>query len=174
MTGPDVSGDIARGDLGTAKTRLISYLVGEGYEPALCGEIGDLCREMFDPTEAGRWYFVSDRPSDEVAIEVGAFIARHGGRSESVLRQIPSKAKLDNMDEYPEAARERFRSIGCVWTAGDSHRKVAEPDADPWQSSPKLIAIRLGCTVAALAVVALLLIGLRTVLLWLRSALGIP
>ena len=174
MTGPDVSGDIARGDLGTAKTRLISYLIGEGYDPALCGEIGDLCREMFDPTEAGRWYFVSDRPPTDVELEVGAFVAKHGGRPESILKQLPSKAKLGDMDDYPEAARERFRSIGCAWAPGDSHRTVAGLDADPWWTSPRLLAVRLGCAAAALAVIALLLIGLWTVLVWLRSALGFP
>jgi hypothetical protein len=174
MTGPDVTGDIARGDLGTAKTRLVSFLIGEGYDPALCAEIGDLCRDMLDPTEAGRWYFVSDRPTSEVAVEVDAFVARHGGRPESVLKQIPSKAKLDRMDDYPAAARERFRAVGCDWAPGDSHKKVAGLEADIWDTSPRLLAVRLGCTVGALAVVALLLIGLRTALLWLRSALGIP
>jgi hypothetical protein len=154
---PNVSGDLARGDLGTAKSRLISSFINSGYDPAVCGEIGDLCRDMLDPTEAGRWYFVSDRPTIEVEHDVGAFVSKHGGRVESILKQIPSKAKLDDMEAYPAAARERLRAIGCDWAPGDGHRKVAGLDENRWQTNPRPLAI-----------------GLRTVLIWLRSALGIP
>lgn len=126
MTSPDVSSDIARGDLGTAKRRLCSYIAGTRYSSAVCGRIGDICRKMKDPCEAGRWYFISDRPTAEVGEEIDAFVRMHNGRLGTILQQFPTHAKLSELGAYPEPVQQRLQSIGCVEGFGVSRAETVE------------------------------------------------
>jgi hypothetical protein len=111
MSGPDVRKNIAAGDLGTAKTRLASYLTSHGYDPHLCGRIGDICRDMRDPVEAGRWYLVSDYADDQIEKEVHAFVLRHGHRIEQMMTALPSACRLDDIDSYPDVPRDRLTRL---------------------------------------------------------------
>lgn len=157
--------EIRLGDLGTAKRRLCSFIAGTRYDPKVCGQIGDICRDMKDPCEAGRWYFISDRPTKQVRKEVFAFLSMHNSKLSVVLAQMPSRAKLTDMSAYPEPVRERLESIGCETAPGTKRTAVVQGAIRKEGGDTKLDRAQsaveaLGCAcVAGIGLVLLAILG---------------
>ncbi|MAY73446.1 MAG: hypothetical protein CMJ31_01745 [Phycisphaerae bacterium] len=157
MSSRDVQADIAAGDLGTAKLRLASYLTSTGYDPVLCGRLGDLCRDMKDPIEAGRWYLVSDRPDNEVAHYIEGFAARHGELVGNMLAALPARCRLANVELYPEPVRSRLQRLGA-----EGPIRAAGKRREPETTASRVT--RKGCAAIALILPAgLMLLGLISI-----------
>ena len=162
---PDIAGDIAGHDLGRAKERLCSFLNNEGYDPDLCAEIGDLCVQMQDPREAGRWYFVSDDVSINASSCIELFLDQHGHKPEQIIAQLPRRAKLTDDSEYPEAVRVRFERLKLTKPLGEYKR--FRPRTRLQRAHDSVSAF--GCGLLFLCIVIVFIIGLVQVVVWLWS-----
>ncbi len=152
--------DEAAGDLGSAKRRLVSYVVSARFDPSICETIARLCVRMQDPTEAGRWYILCDSKDNESSDCIERFTASCGGTPGQVLSQIPQGLKLKSLDEYPPVVATRLHAMGF-------RGLPKQPRAETSTFKDRLATI--GCLIVLAIVVGLLIVGMSTVGAWLRK-----
>ena len=111
MSIKDVENDIRSGDFGMAKKRLCSYVMCTGYDPDVCSRIGDICVEMKDLREAGRWYFIGSRSTPVIESLVDRFTQDYRGTYSNVLKHLPMSAKRVRLHDYPDFVQERIKRI---------------------------------------------------------------
>ncbi|RJP36795.1 MAG: hypothetical protein C4547_06635 [Phycisphaerales bacterium] len=107
-----VKTDIERGDFGMARIRLMSYLDTQGYDPEVLNRLGQLCLDMHDPFEAGRFWLASSARGEDVDAAISVFLDRVGGGPWHVVSQLPRGVRLASLESYPDAAADRLRQFG--------------------------------------------------------------
>lgn len=106
--------DIARGDFGLARERLLSHLHSKGYDPELLAQLGELCFEMHDLAAAGKYWLASSASGVEVDAAIELFVRRCGGIPEHTAAQLPRFIRLKSLNDYPASVRERLERVGLL------------------------------------------------------------
>lgn len=153
-----VKQDEASGDLASAKNRLASHAVTTRFDPRICEQIARICLRMQNPTEAGRWYFLSESADSEAEPSIQKFARSCGENPRQILSQMPHGSLTRPIDQYAPAVAARLRRLGYV-DPGTSPPPVPET----W-SGKLMIAIVLA---VVLAVLGMIVIGFITVVGWL-------
>ena len=151
--------DLSRGDIGSARTRLISAFVNSPYNPALAEEIARLSVQMHNPAEAGRWYFCCDSQDEQSAALIQLFTSKHSSGPQQVLSQLPLKVRDAPPDQLPIAVRQRMNDLGnqvAASTSEDSNK----PD---WL----LRSFGIGCLLGTILIIGAAIVGLGTIGKWL-------
>ncbi|MBU0640966.1 MAG: hypothetical protein KKB50_19050 [Planctomycetes bacterium] len=118
--------DIERGDYGLARRRLHSYLSTKGYDADVLERIGQLCNDMHDPHEAGRFWLVSCAGGERVERAIALFCKQGGSDPKSVVAQLPRFCRQPSLDLYPAPARERLRRLGLAEALTATAREAEE------------------------------------------------
>lgn len=118
-----VEQDLARGDFGMARTRLLSHLQQQGYSAGLLSRIGRISFDMHDLFNAGRYWLLSDAQGAEVDAAIAAFADRCGGIAGNMVAQLPQAFRKKPMASYPPPVQVRLRRLGVT----EQHLK-AGPD----------------------------------------------
>lgn len=108
--------DRIAGDLGTAKRRLASLLDTTGYDPGVCRELAEICLDMRDPIEAGRWVYLcedaSDWPSEAAREAMAAFIDNCRNDPAIIASRLPRFVKTTQSEALPQPVQARLEAIG--------------------------------------------------------------
>ncbi|WP_327031318.1 DUF6584 family protein [Micromonospora ureilytica] len=155
-----VAADLRRGHIHPAMQRLASLNAAYPDDLELRGRRAALYRQVGNRAEAGRWGFLGE---DATAEEIVAFESAYGG---ACRRLLALKMTTDPTDSLGPAARERFARL--IEQAGQEGR-VTWAEAGPRPEGHDSWTDGLGCLLAwaiGLAVLALALIGLITVIRW--------
>ena len=155
--------DIQRGDYGLARQRLTSLLVNKGYDAELAARIGWLSYDMRDLYQAGRYWLLADAEGGQVDEAIDLFLKRSGSEPRVIVGQLPRTLRLSNLDDYPEPVRRRLRRLGLE----EAMVLAARSDPGASRASWSDRATTIGCLAAALGLLAILLIGLGTLVHWL-------
>jgi len=107
-----VQQDVARGDYGLARTRLLSHLQQQGYSADLLARIGRLSFDMHDLTNAGRYWLISNAEGPEVDAAVRAFADRCGCNAGNMVSQLPQAFRQKPMASYPPVVQARLGRFG--------------------------------------------------------------
>lgn len=114
--------DRAAGDLGTAKRRLASLLDTTGYDPGVCRELAEICLDMRDPIEAGRWVYLcedaSDSPNDAAREAMAAFVGKCRNDPATIAGRLPRFVKTTRSESLPEPVQARLEAIGLPRPVG--------------------------------------------------------
>jgi hypothetical protein len=151
--------DLSRGDIGSARTRLISAFVNSPYNPALAEEIARLSVQMHNPVEAGRWYFCCDSQDEHSAALIQLFASKHSSGPKQLLSQLPVKVRTTPPDQLPTAVRQRMNDLG--------KQVAASPPEDSDKPDWLLRSFGIGCLLGTILFIVAAVIGLGTIAQWL-------
>ncbi len=157
--------DERRGDLGSARQRLRSFLHSSGYHPEAIEQVARLSMRMRDPYEAGRWYSLIDSKDPESAAAIELFQHRCGG-VEGASGRLPLINALTRTTELPPAVRARVEP--ALRKRRAEERGPTERSSGKGSRAGNSAVTIIGLLVVMLAVI-LAVVGLRTVL---RSVWG--
>ncbi|TCB90076.1 hypothetical protein E0H26_27730 [Micromonospora zingiberis] len=159
-----VAADLRRGHYHPAMQRLASLTAAYPDDLDLRARRAALYRQVGNMVEAGRWGFLTEDAAPE---EIAAF---ERARPAAWARLLMLEVKADTADNLGPAAKDRLTRL--IERAGqEGPARVAWTDAGPrpeisgfWRNGfPCLLAAAIGLSIAALAVV-----GLITVIRWVR------
>ena len=106
--------DVERGEYGLARRRLYSYARTKGYGADVLAQIGQICHDMHDPQEAGRFWLTSSASGEHVDRAVALF-CKHAGRDpDAIVGQLPYFCRLESIHAYPPVVQERLRAHGLA------------------------------------------------------------
>ena len=154
--------DLQQGDYGLARQRLTSYLSNQGYNADVLARIGRISYDMHDLFQAGRYWLLSSAEGDEVEDAVAQFVRNAGRDSRAVAGQLPRAARLSRLEDYPEVVQQRLRRLNLV-EAVVIPASEGTGDRTTWPERAQLA----GCLLVVVALGAIFLIGLGTVVHWL-------
>jgi hypothetical protein len=153
--------DIRRGEPWLARQRLESLLNTTGYNPAVLRRLGEVCMMMNNELDAGRVWFASPATGPEVDRAIDVFVRHAGGDAEKIAGYLPRGARLSAIERYPGIVQERIEKLGLA--------KAITRRAASEQTRPRSIADRvlpLGCLVALVAILFVLVCGLYQIGSW--------
>ena len=155
--------DIARGDLGSARRRLTSYLATVGYDQQLACRVAELSLQMHDPGEAARWFAMSDPTHPDAAEPLHALLSSCNGEPSRLRAKLPLLDRLAGVESLPRTVEEFLASHGIE----RQKPAIQKPRHAPRLTELVQIAAAAGCLLLFLA---LLVIGAITILKWLIGA----
>jgi hypothetical protein len=153
--------DVARGDLGSARRRLASFVASGEYRPDVLARVGNLCLTMGDPVEAGRWYLLSSAEGTDVEHAVRRFVDTCGGNPAQALATLPHFRRRSDFAQYAGAPRARIEQFGLSAPL-EVEARLRNPPGGPARLRQKLAFV--GCMAAILAFVLVIGVGTITVL----------
>jgi len=107
-----VQQDLARGDFGLARMRLLSQLQQQGYSADLLARIGRISLDMHDLANAGRYWLLSNAQGPEVDAAIQVFADRCGGIAGNMVSQLPQALRQKPMASYAVEVQERLGRFG--------------------------------------------------------------
>ena len=111
---PDTKAETARVDPGATRRRLASFIGGEAYKPDLLARVARLSVELNEPTEAGRFWFLSDAAGLEVDAAVEAFAKSCQRLPRLMASELPRFVRDWDLEQYTGPARERIERYGLA------------------------------------------------------------
>ena len=106
--------DVERGEYGLARRRLYSYARTKGYGADVLAQIGQICHDMHDPQEAGRFWLTSSASGEHVDRAVALFCKQAGKDPDAIVGQLPRFCRLESIQAYPPVVQERLRAHGLA------------------------------------------------------------
>ena len=161
-----VQQDVVRGDLGMARTRLLSLLQQQGYSADLLARIGRISFDMHDLANAGMYWLVSNALGPEVDAAIQAFADRCGGIAGNMVTQLPQFLRRMPLARYPAEVQARLGRFGI------DERYLASGASESGRGHDyvrtrrdKALDIFIGA--CFLAAVVSMIVGLDTIIRWL-------
>jgi hypothetical protein len=146
--------ELAAGNLWRAKEILQGSLPSAGYNVELFEKLGVVLLQMKDSPEAGKFLFLSGVRRPEYEEAIGIFLRKYGKKPYNFLQTLPHAARLPKISDYPETVAAKLRELNLPETLKTESGDVVTP---PEEESDILL---IGCVIAALAVVALVILGI--------------
>lgn len=104
---------LAEGKLWKAKEVLQGRIAASGFDPALYEKYGTVLLAMGDLVEAGKYLFLAGADGPEHLNAKELYLSRHAGNGwRNLYATFPSRAKLPDLSEYPEAVADELRRSG--------------------------------------------------------------
>lgn len=151
--------DVDRGDLGSARRRVASFISSTTYRPDVLAMAADISFKMHDPVQAGRYWLLTPAIGPEVEDAIEAFARACHHDAQVMASEMPRFKERCKVAAYPEVVRERLARYGV-----DVVFQRQDPDLAPvGKSGWKQKAKALGCLVVALGLVLLIAVVLRVV-----------
>jgi hypothetical protein len=146
--------DMARGEPWRARSRLTSLVVSTPYRAEALALLGEVCHQMGDVPEAGRFWLLSDAEGEHVERAVRVFAELHKGKARQLIAQLPRLTRLDSVEAYPPSAQRRLQALGLAGPLAE-HAAFAAEQAKV--HSQKVSLVGWGCL---LAFIVLAIVGL--------------
>jgi hypothetical protein len=160
--------DLARGEPWLARRRLASLVASTPYQPEVLALLGEVCHQMGDVPEAGRFWLLSEAEGEHVERAVRVFTAMHRGVARQLAAQLPRRTRLSSLGAYPPIARRRIEALGLAEPlAARAYDASAPARAQARKASP----VQWGCLVAFIALAIVVAYGLVNGLIALGQAL---
>jgi hypothetical protein len=161
-----VDEDLRNGDLVMARTRLRDQVRSLPQRLDLRERLAEVYRLEGDVAQAGRWSFLAEKRDPA---ELEAFTRAYRRDPETLMQAIAWRG--DEGDATTEVARERLTELRTLAESKTGRPlgwsdKPYEPATSSWSDR----VVGFGCVVGALAVAAVLVTGLVTILDWITSA----
>jgi len=158
--------EIARGRSWRAKEILKSSIPSHGYSTTLFRKLGNVLLAMGDDLEAGRYFLIGiDDPNEAEREAIELFLSRHGNTGYGdLLKHFPSCARLETLEEYPSYLRRQLREMNAPDIIG-----VRKPKSVVCLPTTSDRFINIGCSVAFLTAIFLMLTGIYTIVCWIWS-----
>lgn len=160
-----VEEEIANGRLWRAKEILGSSISNYGYSRPILFQLATVLHDMGDKVESGKYFLLSvDSPNETQLSAIELFLSRHPTQGYvELLRNLQSKLRLKKRDDYPTHLKNHLEAMGAP--------KLLRMDIGDAPPNPTLDRFFLiGCAVTAIATIAFTLIGVGTVISWIREA----
>ena len=146
-----------------ARDRLQGLLTRDPADQDVLGLLGQVCFEMRDLPEAGRYWPLTDRDGPDAAAAREALLDRYGHAPVPLIQHLSVRAPIS---AFPPAAQERLRALqrdaaetsGFRWEPGARRAPALAPESDPWLG--RAVA-GVGVTIAALALTGLATVVVR-------------
>jgi hypothetical protein len=152
--------DVERGDLGSARRRLASFIASAGYTPEILTRAAEISMQMRDPVQAGRYWLLTPAEGVPVegAIEVFALACHHN--PQQMASELPRFKLRHKVASYPEVVQSRLKRFGIdhVFEQQDPDLVVGQPAG--WRQKAKA----LGCLLLVLALPVALVFVIRAAL----------
>jgi hypothetical protein len=137
MDGPRDPAETNSADMVSTRRRLSLFVSTEAYRPDLLARIARICVELRDPTQAGRYWLLSDAKGPEVESAVDALVKSCQSTPRLIASELPRFKGDWDIDGYAPAAKERIGRLGL----SDELRK-RRPGGPPPRRSGLLTALR--------------------------------
>ena len=160
--------DLARGEPWLARRRLASLVASTPYQPEVLALLGQVCHQMGDVPEAGRYWLLSELEGEHVERAVRVFTELHGGVARQVAAQLPRRTRLSSMGGYPPIARRRIEALGL---AEPLAARAYDADAPAHAQTSHASPVQWGCFLAFIALAIVMAYGLVNGLIALGQAL---
>ncbi len=155
--------DVARGDYGMARQRLASYLNSKGYDADVLKRLGQMCFDMHDPRQAGRYWLASSAEGVDAELAIESFIRDAQQQPRLLLARLPRAVREADFASLPPVAQDRLRQFGLDTVVGKPAPKVEQS----WSWGARLISA-FGFIVLLL-LAGLSCVGFHTVIGWIRG-----
>jgi hypothetical protein len=159
--------DLARGEPWLARRRLASLVASTPYQPEVLALLGEVCHQMGDVPEAGRYWLLSEAEGEHVERAVRVFTGLHRGDARQLAAQLPRRTRQSSMGAYPPIPRRRIEALGLAEPLAARAWDASEPRAQTRTSSP----VQWGCLLAFIALAIIVAYGLINGLIALTQAL---
>jgi hypothetical protein len=158
-----------RGELWRAKEMLQGAIRAGRYDPALCERLGVVLLRMGDLVEAGKYLFLSGAREpfyeEPIRIYVRRYTAKAARQPLQLYYTFPRAARLAHRHDYPAIVAGELARLGLPEKLPARHERRGA--ASGLSGANKMIG--LGCLIFIVAVLGLAVIGLVTILQWVRS-----
>lgn len=154
--------DVDRGDLGSARRRLGSFIGSTRYNPEVLARAAEISMQMRDPVQAGRYWLLTPTTGQPVEAVIEAFARACHHDARMMAAELPRFPRRFKMTEYPDVVRKRLARYGIdeVFTGQDP--ELARVPKTGWKQKAKV----LGCLVVGVGFVALVFFGVRALARW--------
>ncbi len=143
---------LSEGKLWKAKEILRGHVATTKFDPALYEQYGLVLLEMGDLVEAGKYLFLAGKSKPEYVKAIDLYLSRHAKNGwQNLYGTFPSRAKLFDLNEYPESVGHELRRLGYP---EEERRRLNEARA---VTRPKTLKDRLFGTLAVAFVLLILL-----------------
>lgn len=120
---------VNEGKLWKAKEVLQGRIAASGFDPALYEKYGTVLLAMGDLVEAGKYLFLAGAAGPEYLGAKELYLSRHAGNGwRNLYATFPSRAKLPDLSEYPEAVADELRRLGCPEGEGGKLKAARAPN----------------------------------------------
>lgn len=103
---------VERGEPWRAKEILRGNLRLRGYDVDLYERYGRLLLDLGEAMEAGKYLFLSGKRAPEYESAISTYLSRHlPGRLDNMYFSFPAPARLDDIDQYPDAVRQTLETL---------------------------------------------------------------
>lgn len=104
---------VAEGKLWKAKEVLQGRIKASRFDPALYEKYGTVLLAMGDLVEAGKYLFLAGANEPEYLNARELYLSRHARHGwQNLYVTFPTRAKLPDLSEYPEAVADELRRLG--------------------------------------------------------------
>ena len=138
-------------------------MASKGYDSDLAAKIGQLCYDMQDHCQAGRYWLLSNAQGQPVDEAIALFLKYSASEPSSIDGNLPRTLLLSDLQDYPHVVRLRLDRLGLEEAVLHAARSVSA--AGQAGSNNNLLAA--GCFLMAISLAAVFLIGLGTIVHWL-------
>ena len=159
--------DVERGEYGLARRRLYPYARTKGYDADVLARIGQICHDMHDPQEAGRFWLMSSASGEHVDRAVALFCKQAGKDPNAIVGQLTRFCRLESIQAYPRVVQERLRAHGL---ADALERAAVRESKLRRQARSTSWGDRIGVALAFMALAFFLtgfVVGVQRLLTWL-------
>jgi hypothetical protein len=160
--------DLARGEPWLARRRLASLVASTPYRPEVLALLGEVCHQMGDVPEAGRFWLLSEVEGEHVERAVRVFAELHRSDARQLAAQLPRRTRQSSMGAYPPIVRGRIEALGMAEPiAARAYDAPEQAQAPGRNTSP----VQWGCLLAFIALAIVVAYGLVNGLIALGQAL---
>jgi hypothetical protein len=145
--------DLARGEPWRARHRLASLVARTPYRAEALSLLAEVCHQMGDVPEAGRYWLLSDAEGEHVERAVRVFARLHGGNARQLVSQLPRRTRLASLEAYPPSAQRRIQALGLAPHLAERAQGAPEQARN---ASP----VQWGCLFVFIAMAVVVLYGL--------------
>ena len=166
--------EIDLGRLWKARDRLQGHVRHDPSDQQVLDLLGSIWFVMGDLPQAGRYWFMTSRDDESVALARDAFFERFGGDPLEILRALPPRIEPDR---YPHLVRKRIDDLVAACGSPHGWWTPKTGDDDAWRpvapathsrSTRRGMDALLSAVMTAVVVVVLasLVVGLATIVGW--------
>ena len=160
-----VEAEIAAGKLGIARDRLHGLVNSFPCDLALRSRLGDVCAGLGYPIEAGRFWYLDNNPTPEMAQSIAAFEKHCESDPTIIFRNLRLKCSAEELTDTAAVEKVAKLISECVSRGLKPPNCTRPTKSTPWKDRLFLC----GCVTLLVLGIVLTAIGIATVYKWIVS-----